>query len=375
MRNIAICGSQNIYSKLGNNFIETIEMNSIPMFCGLLHTQDINFDRNSPENKTQVLVKKRAFSCNYRDKRSILTLGTCDHPKSFFVIGSDFAGEVIDTGSDVEELQVGDRVINNNTYGEFKVTDINPGLSSTNASKEYEVFHQFKLIKIPSEIPNEVAAAFSVGAQTAYSMARKLNPTKGSNILVTAAKSNTSLFTINTLRKYNVNIYATTTSILFAEKLKEMGVKEVILVDSQANGLIENDSMQKIVAEIGGFNYVIDPFFDIYLAQAIKIMAENSKYITCGLYNQYSDLTGEKFTSFSLDLNHCMTSIIIKNIQIVGNCLGHTQDLKNAINDYVSGNLKVIVDSIFTDKQVSSFLERTYNAKDRFGKVVYKYNG
>lgn len=374
MRNIAICGSQDIRSKLGKNFIEAIEINSIPVFCGLLHTGDISFNRNSPENKLQVLVKKRAFSCNYRDKRSILTVGTCEELKSFFkVIGSDFVGEVIDTGSEVTELQIGDRVIANNTYGEFKNTDICSGLSSTNSSKEYEIFHQSKLIKIPSEMPDEVAAIFSVGAQTSYSMIRKINPIKGANILVTAAKSNTSLFTISALHKYNVNIYATTTSLQFAEELEELGVKEVILLDSKPNGLISNESIQRIVADIGGFDCVIDPFFDIYLGQAVKIMAQNSKYITCGLYDQYCDLTREEFTSLSVDFKYLMLLSIEKNIQIIGNCLGHTQDLNNGIHDYLSGNLKVIIDSVFTDKQISSFFERTYNAKDRFGKVVYKY--
>ena len=58
----------------------------------------------------------------------------------------------------------------------------------------------------------------------------------------------------------------------------------------------------------------------------------------------------------------------------MGNCLGTTEDLKNALQDYASGDLKVIIDSVFTGNQVGAFFDRTYNAPDRFGKVVYRYS-
>lgn len=42
--------------------------------------------------------------------------------------------------------------------------------------------------------------AFSLSAQTAYSMVRKANLNKGDNVLVTAATSNTSLSVIERLK-------------------------------------------------------------------------------------------------------------------------------------------------------------------------------
>ena len=71
-------------------------------------------------------------------------------------------------------------------------------------------------------MPTEVAAAFPLAAQTSYSMIRKLNPAPGENILDTAAKSNTSLFAINALKKYDVNVYAVSTSTQFKEQLQQM---------------------------------------------------------------------------------------------------------------------------------------------------------
>ena len=68
-----------------------------------------------------------------------------------------------------------------------------------------------------------------------------------------------------------------------------------------------------------------------------------------------------------------MTIAMINNIQIIGNCLGQTDDLANAIQDYIAGKLPVVIDSICSGDQISDFFTRTYHAKDRFGKVIYRY--
>lgn len=50
-----------------------------------------------------------------------------------------------------------------------------------------------------------------------------------------------------------------------------------------------------------------------------------------------------------------MVNMMINNIQIMGNCIGLTSDLEDAIADYVSGKLKVNIDSVFTGNQVAEF--------------------
>ena len=358
-RNIAICGSKIRNSISEYNFVDTVKMNGVSVFCGLLYTQDKIFDKNLKENKDRVVVKKKAFSCNYRDKSIIFNIANkaIDYEDIFFAIGSDFVAEVIDIGAKVIGLKVGDRVIANNAYPITNSDDVRPGIPSNQGSREYQIFHQAKLIKIPPEMSDEVAAAFSIGGQTSYSIVRKFNPTVGTNILITAAKSNTSLFVINALKKYGVNIYATTTSNLFVEELKAIGVKEVIILEKKPNSLLENQSIQKIVKETGGFDCVFDPFFDIYLGQAVELMNYDAKYITCGLYDQYFDLIGDKFPNYSLNFSDIMTMAMLKNLQIMGNCLGTTEDLKNALRDYASAELEVIIDSVFTGDQVGAFFE------------------
>jgi NADPH:quinone reductase-like Zn-dependent oxidoreductase len=371
MRNLAICGDNLHLSQAKILGSSPIELDSIPLLAGLLETPNIDFDPDLTENRQRVLVRKIAFSCNYRDKGFMLTAAPHLRDNRYYVIGSEFVGEVVAVGREVTHLAVGDRVIGNSQYPESGVVGVVPGIPTNHGSKEYEVFHAVKLLKIPEQMPNEIAAGFSIGAQTTYSMIRKLKITPGANILVTAAKSNTSLFAIAALQKYNVNVYVTTTSIDFTEKFYGLGVKRVIPIDLNSEELISPVLVQEIKEEIPGFDCIIDPFFDLHIGRLMNTLVNSGRYITCGLYDQsaYSNFEYRGST-----ITEIMTIAMLNNIQIIGNCLGQTDDLANAIQDYMAGKLPVVVDSICSGDQISDFFTRTYHAKDRFGKVIYRYN-
>jgi NADPH:quinone reductase-like Zn-dependent oxidoreductase len=370
MRSLAICGDRldPLVTILGT---AKIELDGIPLVAGLLVTPDLEFDPQLLENRDRVLVKKIAFSCNYRDKGLMLTAAAKVQPDRYYTIGSEFVGEVVAVGAAVTDLEIGDRVIGNNQYPHSGVADVLPGVPTNHASKEYQIFHAVKLLKIPPQMPDEVAAVFSIGAQTTYSMIRKLNLKAGDNILVTAAKSNTSLFAIAALQQYNVNVYVTTTSIDFAQKFYDLGVKQVIAVDLTADTLIPPAVAHKLNQEIDGFDCIIDPFFDLHIGKVIQKLVDGGRYITCGFYRQF---IGTAFEYRGLDLKDIMTLVMLKNIQIIGNCVGQTHDLTTAVRDYVDGKFPVAIDSIWSDDRIDDFFTRTYTAKDRFGKVVYRYN-
>ena len=96
--------------------------------------------------------------------------------------------------------------------------------------------------------------------------------------------------------------------------------------------------------------------------------------ITCGFADQYSSVTGRSIYSENRSVKRLMASAFYKNVSIVSNCLGNTEDLRRAIADYQAGNLTVPIDSVFRGNQIAAFFERTYTAPDRFGKVVYSYD-
>lgn len=376
MKTLSICGSPLVRLNHSDNVVQSMQLENVSVSCGLIYTDDIQFDSTAPENHFKVLVRMRAFSCNYRDKSLILRAATHAPDQCFYSIGSDFVAEVVDVGAKVEQLQPGDRVINNNCYPDSGVTGVRPGVTSNNSSKEYQIFHQVKLLKIPTMVPDEIAAGFSIGAQTAYSMVRKLEVQPGDNILVTAAKSNTSLFVINALKHKGVNVYATSTSRKFEEELLQMGVKKMIQIDPDKNNWFNLPKVQQLYSETGGINCIVDPFFDLHIGKILPLLVhgEGGRYITCGLYEQYSNFTGIPFQYCGASLSEILTFAMMNNVKLIGNCVGKTEDLQQAIRDYEAGKFSVIIDSTFSGQEVGAFLERTYNSRDRFGKVIYRYS-
>ena len=374
MKNFAVCGEKVKELLPDNDSIEMIEIKGHPVTCGIIATEAPRFDSRSPEFESHVLVKVRAFSCNYRDMNLIFGALKRGPGESFYSIGSEFVGEVLEIGSKVTSVRVGDRVIGDCFYHGGGRTPARQGVVTNHASKEYQILPATKVIRIPKPMPDDVAASFTIGAQTTYSMVRKLDLEPGANVLVTAAKSNTSLFAINALKAQNLNVYATTTSAQHADKLKQLGIKELFIVDSSLDNFIKHEQIRDVVVETGGFDGVIDPFFDIHLAKVLDVMAPGAKYVTCGLHDQYQKIIGQTTSYPQVSLKTVLLKAMFRNLQIIGNCIGTTMDLQRALDDYDSKSLPVVVDSKFSGKQAGAFLDRTYNSGDRFGKVVYQYD-
>jgi NADPH:quinone reductase-like Zn-dependent oxidoreductase len=370
MRNFAILATKTIRS--ADTINGTVMLDQVPVTCGIIETPDPEFRKGDPKNEFSVLVRVSAFSLNYRDKNRIFTMAMKGSENGFYVVGSEFVAEVLDVGPGVTELVPGDRVIGNNSYPSSGWDGVAPGVPTNHASKEVQVLHQAKLIKIPTSMPDEVAASFSIGAQTTYSMIRRLEMFEGANVLVTSGKSNTSLFAINALKNHNVNVYVTSTSHSFARELEQRGVKQIFVVPPECRNFVEHSEIAEKVMHAGGFHFVIDPYFDLHLSRVLDAMAIGAKYITCGLYDQYLALIQQPALP-GYGTGRELVTTMLKNLQITGNCIGLTSDLQKAIGDFDAGALDVIVDSVFSGSQISEFLDRTYNSKDRFGKVVYRY--
>ncbi|CZR66682.1 related to zinc-containing alcohol dehydrogenase [Phialocephala subalpina] len=105
-------------------------------------------------SKHEVLVKIEGISLNYRD--IVIANGTYPFPiKENVVPCSDGAGEVIEVGSSVEGLEIGDHVIANfdamNLYGQQKTWTHGHGGPIDGVLREYAAFPASVLVKIPKE--------------------------------------------------------------------------------------------------------------------------------------------------------------------------------------------------------------------------------
>lgn len=364
-----------VFSPGVDDMLPTATLEGTAVKCAITETVAPRFDPTHLTRASDVLVRIRGFSVNYRDRALVLTIATKSRRRSFTAIGSDFVGEVISIGSAVTSVTPGDRVIGNAAYPDSGAPGVGAGVPVNWASQEFQILHQVKLAKVPVAMSDEVAACFTIGAQTSFGMVRKLALADGDHVLVTAGSSNTSLFAIHALRRLPVHINVATTSRSHLKKLRALGVDDVLLVERGRPSFINHRAVRRLVAKRGGFDAVIDPFFDLHLAPALQVLRHGGRYITCGLYDQHTHLGVGTKVSLPIDISAVMLRAIFMNLQIVGNCLGSDRDLQAAITAHAAGEFPVIVDSVFVNpgSDEAAFLNRSYNSRDRFGKVAFLY--
>ncbi len=339
-----------------------IEIDDLKIPLALVEGNSPEFDPDSDIFKNSVLVQKKSFSLNYRDLGIMEMAWNYIKDKeieTYYPIGSDFSGYVVKVGKDVTRLSIGDLVIGDCSFPDFK-EGVNPGIPSNHSSREFEVYHELKLCKVPDYISAEDAGALSIGTQTSVSMIRKGAIKKGSNVLVTSITSNTSFFLLNGLWNEDCNVYGLSYS---GENIQKVRAHFPFIKDvfSVSKNNLPNDIL---------FDVVFDAFSDTYIEYLMPHLNFSARYVTCGIFKQSSH---KMINSGGVNLSALIVSLMMKNISLIGNCLGSTEDLVEGLQNYKEN--KMFIDTVFTEENnISDFILRSYNLnKDKFGKVVFVY--
>jgi len=217
-------------------------------------------------------------------------------------------------------------------------------------------------------------AAFTVGAQTSYGMVRRLDPKPGSTALVTAGRSNTSLFTIHALCRRGIRVSVLSSSKHHLGLLEQMGVERVFSPDLNTPKFIPEEPVVQYARDIEGFDNIFDPFFDIYLSRVIILLRAGGSYVTCGLFNQYQEAIGLPLPAVTTNYRDALSHVLMNNLRLQGNCLGSLDDLLLALKAFEEDSSMVPIDSVWTGEECGEFLGRTYVSRERFGKVVFAYS-
>lgn len=358
MRSAAILGRSNSRFLAASPQLATLQ--GVSLLCGVVDLPDL--DPARPLSLGEVVIRVRAFSCNYRDQSLMLQSVSQDPEYCVRVFGSEFVAEVVQLAPDVERLAVGDRVVGDHAYtGANFTTGRDQGVVSNQASLEYQVYDQRRLQKVPTGMSDPEAAAFSLNFQTAFSMARRARLEPGQRVLVMSGFSNVSIALLNLLSCQQAEVFVYTTSPGAGRLAERFPVRGVI------TGRLEGE-LGLAAAEVGGFDVVLDPFFDLNSPAALRVLRPFGKYITCGLLQQL----GLGHHVPGLSLAEFATGAIANNLEVHFNCLGDSEDLSAALAFASIHPLCQVVDSTFSE-DLAGFLHRTFEDRGRFGKVVYSY--
>jgi NADPH:quinone reductase-like Zn-dependent oxidoreductase len=343
---------------------EAIEIDGTRLSCGIQSVPRPLFDPDAAVFARHVLVRVRAFSCNFLDRAVIRRAATHLTGGRYYVIGSEFVGDVLAVGSAVTMVGAGDRVIADNDY---PGSSDRCGIPSRQASREYLVLREETVIAVPHAMPDTVAAAFGVGAQTAYAMVARADVTSASHVLVTAASSHTSLCLIRALHARGTDVVAATSSGLREDIARAVGARAVVRIGSDAEGRAGHDVLRRIAIAAGGFDCVFDPFLDANMPWAMPLVAHRARYITCGVRTGQATGAGDEYAT-------ALEAMIVRNVELIGNCLGSTADLRTAMADYAAGEYDIVIDSVFDGGAAAPFLRRTFVDRGRVGKAVFRYD-
>ncbi len=131
------------------------------------------------------------------------------------ILGTEFAGEVVETGKDVSSFQIGDKVFGFDDQG-------------ANSYAEYLVFNENKgLAKIPEGSSYKEVAASIEGAHYAHNMINKVKIKAGQKVLVNGATGAIGSAAVQLLKTYDVSVTAVGNTKNM-ELMKQLGAVEVI---------------------------------------------------------------------------------------------------------------------------------------------------
>jgi NADPH:quinone reductase-like Zn-dependent oxidoreductase len=368
---IAICGRELEADRPACGPVGVVRLNGRDVRFARVPVDEPRFDPTAPEHARHALVRVAAFSLNFRDKAYCAEMSRVCGPRSFLPVGSEFAGEVVAVGAGVTSVRPGDRVVGDYSYPTRSSAPggegVRGGVPTNHASRGLLVLPEASLFPVPAAMPVEVAAAFALNAQTAYSMVRKLAVGPGDTVLVTAARSSASLFSLSALRAAGVRTVAVTTSAGDADRIRAAGADEVVTA-AAAGDLASHPELARFAHPQRGFAGVVDPFWDVYLSRVVPLLRSGGRYVTCGVLHQGGDPPPPA------DLTGTMNEVMLHNRTVIGNCLGERDDLARAVADYAAGRLAVPIDRVYTGDDAARFVDRTFNDPARFGKVVFRYS-
>lgn len=182
---------------------------------GKIDDVQINQQPKPSLTENAVLVKVHAASINPLDLRVLEGEFKTIFPVSFpFILGNDFAGTVVEVGSNVSQFKVGDEV--------YAKTDLN------GAFAEYTVVQQSSLALKPQNISMQQAAALPLVALTSWQALVEIAKVKaGQKVLIHAGSGGVGSIAIQLAKSLGATV-ATTTSGKNSSWVKELGSDIII---------------------------------------------------------------------------------------------------------------------------------------------------
>ncbi|MFQ5977791.1 MAG: zinc-binding dehydrogenase [Candidatus Heimdallarchaeota archaeon] len=317
-------------------------------------------------NHSQVLVKIKAVALNRLDlfvRKGIPNL-KLELPH---ILGSDIAGEVVEIGSEVSNLDQGQRVIIDpglycgycqycvrgehslcNRYGII-------GEHSRGGYAEFIAVNNQNVIPIPDYSPLEFAeaAATPLTFMTAWRLLiTRADLKPGEDVLITGIGGGVALAALQIAKLVGARVFVTSSSDEKLQKALKLGA------DVGINYLEHPDYHTQIwqLTNKQGVDVVVDSAGQATWEKSIRTLRKGGRFVTCGA-------TTGPVANININL------LFWKQLSLYGSTMANRSELDAVLKLIWQNQLRPIVDRMFPLKDAQKAHEYLENGK-QFGKVI-----
>ncbi|MFI5114048.1 MAG: zinc-binding dehydrogenase [Terriglobales bacterium] len=311
--------------------------------------------------KDQVLVRVRACALNHLDLWVRKGLPGINLPH---ILGSDIAGEIVETGEYITDFKPGQRVLLapmhfcnhcakcaaglQNQCRHFTVL----GNAVDGGNCELMAIPAVNVIPIPDALDFNQAASVPLVFLTAWRMLTgRAAIRQGQTVLVLGANSGVGTAAIQIAKMFHARVITTAGDERKMERARELGADHVI-----------NHYQQKISEEVRkltnkeGVDIVIEHVGAATWGESMKCLKPAGTLVTCGA------TSGPKV---DMDLRFLFS----RQLSLLGSYMGTMSELYEVLGHVFAGRLKPVIDHIFPLKDTRAAHEHMEKSQ-MFGKIV-----
>jgi 2-desacetyl-2-hydroxyethyl bacteriochlorophyllide A dehydrogenase len=278
--------------------------------------------------------------------------------------GVDAAGVVVNVGTAVTHVAVGDRVVvaqgiscghcmhclngSDTLCKDYLLI----GEHRDGADAEYLSVPARNVLKLPSAVSFDQAAAGALVFLTAWQMlVGKARVQPGEEVLVVGAGSGVGSAAIQIAKLHGARVIATTSSEDKAAHARRLGADAVI--DYRKQNV--PDEVRKLTSK-RGVDVVFEHVGAAVWDDCIRSLTKGGRLVTCGATSGHEAKT---------DLRY----VFYKQLQILGSTMGRKGDLIRILRFFETGALKPVIDRAMPLKEIRD-AHRLLEEGRQFGKIV-----
>jgi NADPH:quinone reductase-like Zn-dependent oxidoreductase len=313
-------------------------------------------DRPAPQpGPGEVLVRMRAWSLNYRD---LLVIRGQYNPKQKMPLVplSDGAGEVVELGSGVTRVKVGDRVAGAfmPSWVDGEIDDSKwrsaMGAAEEGVASEYRVFSDHGLVIVPEYLSYEEAASLPCAGVTAWNALFETGSLKPGETVLALGTGGVSMFSLQFARLGGARVLITSSSDEKIARARALGAHEAVNYTSTPD-------WEKRVRELtggGGVDHVIEVGGAGTLGRSMRAVRTGG---TISLIGVLAEGPGTN-----------VTPVLMRHLRVQGIFVGSRVMFENMLKAMTVRQLRPVVDRVFAFDELHEALRYMESAR-HFGKV------